>query len=1037
MKISTKRLRIVLLSFLFTSLLSVLLFLLYRNHEKSALAEKPVNHHDKEKDKAATDFAGAAEYEFELVKNPETGTIPEGIRDEELAQAKEIEAYTSLLNAPLVNSYSFQGPNNLGGRTRAMAYDVRYNGGSNQTILAGGVSGGIYKSIDNGTTWIRKSPLGQHFSATSLAQDTRTGGAPAFRDTWYYTTGEASGNSAGPIGVPGSSSTAFYSGNGVYKSTDNGETWTRLASSNTTPLEQFNVGEDIISKVIVNPVNGDIYIACAAAIRRSQDGGATWATVLSGALANTGQFTDVVVTSAGRLYAAFGGSNANTVDGVWTSTTGNSGDWTRIAGTGAATNPATWNAQGAYGRVVLGIAPSDEDKVYALYYNNINSACAGTPVPEAELFRWSLAGISWTDLSANLPDETGCSNGNDPFAVQGGYDLVVAVKPDDANTVFLGGTNIYRSTDGFTSTTNTTRIGGYAGTGGYAQYTNSHPDIHSIVFQPGSPSVMLCGNDGGIQRTTDVLAATVAWTPINTGYRTYQYYYVTLDPRNNNTKVLGGAQDNGTTRNIGGSGSNFEVAFGGDGVSVGLGNVIGPNTFEYVGFQSGDIYRRNSTSVLFAGTFIRPTAATDNGIFVTLFRLDPDNTETLYYASDSSLYRNTSASTATTGNWTALTGVPTTIVDGLSPKTRITSLATTRGTYNAATASLFIGTNERRIYRLDDPANVAAATAPVNISSASFPAGGLISSIAVNPRNDDTVLITFSNYGVTSVWWTGNANSATPTWQNVEGNLTLPSFRSSAIAITNVGVEYFVGTSVGLYTATINELSPGTTAWTQEGASEIGNAVVSSLALRPIDNRLLVGTHGYGMWATTLPTAALPVTFTRFSVTAETRHNSLAWQTQDEQNNKGFELERRYPNQLDFEKIAFVTGANKDGANKYQFNDYTIDLGIADVFYRLKQIDLDGKYNYSTTVRVQRKGSAKFIEYISTNGNSLLLRVNNAVGNRNISIRLLDVKGRLVKQLELSYITQQIDISKLAAGAYIIEITDRQKNRFTDRFIKQ
>src|SRR5262245_41251652 len=113
-----------------------------------------------------------------------------------------------------------------------------------------------------------------------------------------------------------------------------------------------------------------------------------------------------------------------------------------------------------------------------------------------------------------------------------------------------------------------------------------------------------------------------------------------------------------------------------------------------------------------------------------------------------------------------------------------------------------------------------------------------ISSIAVNPRNDDTIMVTFYSYGVISVWWTGNANSVTPTWTSVEGSLTLPSYRSSAIAVTTAGVQYFVGTSVGLYNSTG---LPGSVVWAQEGPTEIGNAVVTCLALRPSDNRFLIG----------------------------------------------------------------------------------------------------------------------------------------------------------------------------------------------------
>ena len=630
--------------------------------------------------------------------------------------------------------------------------------------------------------------------------------------------------------------------------------------------------------------------------------------------------TDIVCTATSiptRFYASFAGiCNAapTNMPGVWTSTTGSSGSWTKIAGATSATNHANWNANNTYGRIVLAIPPSNENLLYAVY-DNFNVY----PSIEAELYKWDQTAGTWTDLSANLPDEPGGSSGNDPFAIQGGYDLVLSVKPDDANTIFIGGTNVYRSIDGFTSTANTKRIGGYAIPTGYALYANSHSDIHSIVFEPGNPSVIICGNDGGIQRTTNDLAAAVAWTDIATNYRTYQYYYVAMDPRNGNNKVIGGAQDNGTTRNIGSTGSNFERVLSGDGVSVGLSNVIGGNTYEYGGSQLGTISRRNSISALGASTNIRPVAAVDNGLFVTLFKLDNDNTEIIYYASDSSLYRNTSASTATTNNWTSLTGVQNTIVDGAPTKAQITALTTSFGTYNPATSSLFIGTNEGRLYRLDDPANSAAATAPVNITGGSFTPGGYISSIAVNPRNDDTVMVTFSSYGIVSVWWTGNANAASPTWSNVEGTFTLPSYRSSAIVIAGGIANYFVGTSVGLYAATINGASPATTNWLQEGAAEIGNAPVNNLAYRYGDGKLLVGTHGYGMWATTINSAVLPVTLLNFDGYLNNNESLLKWTSEEEIKLRNYEVEKSV-NGNNFYRIGTVSAhGTTAGTNVYSF----------------------------------------------------------------------------------------------------------------------
>lgn len=135
---------------------------------------------ERKDDARMTDFLGAMQYEFNMIKNPMTGTIPEGTYDAELKQAKDILAkQQSSGSASIVNPYVFQGPNNLGGRTRTIAYDVRYNGTSNRIILAGGVSGGVFKSTDDGANWVRKSPSGEHFSCTSIAQDPRVG----FQDT--------------------------------------------------------------------------------------------------------------------------------------------------------------------------------------------------------------------------------------------------------------------------------------------------------------------------------------------------------------------------------------------------------------------------------------------------------------------------------------------------------------------------------------------------------------------------------------------------------------------------------------------------------------------------------------------------------------------------------------------------------------------------------------------------------------------------------------------------------------------------------------
>ena len=115
-----------------------------------------------------------------------------------------------------------------------------------------------------------------------------------------------------------------------------------------------------------------------------------------------------------------------------------------------------------------------------------------------------------------------------------------------------------------------------------------------------------------------------------------------------------------------------------------------------------------------------------------------------------------------------------------------------------------------------------------------------------------------SNYGTTSIFYTKTAKSATPTWFSAEGNLNLPSIRSCMIVVkkdasNNPITEYYVGTSVGLYSAVnIGGLTPSgsviSPSWVREGGSTLNFAVITSMDYRPQDNVLLVGTHGNGMY---------------------------------------------------------------------------------------------------------------------------------------------------------------------------------------------
>jgi Secretion system C-terminal sorting domain len=362
------------------------------------------------------------------------------------------------------------------------------------------------------------------------------------------------------------------------------------------------------------------------------------------------------------------------------------------------------------------------------------------------------------------------------------------------------------------------------------------------VFNPFNTSVLFSGTDGGVHKTNNITAGTIDWVNLNNNYQTYQFYHVAIDPLSGSDFVLGGTQDNGT--NTGGLSSGESSLttqtriFGGDGVSVAISNDDACKPL-FLGAQLGRVVRSCDSL-----TFITPKGSYSQ--FVTYFFLDPDNNKTLYHAGLGTLYRTNDATNVTTETWTNL-GSPTGFGNTLE---WFQTLSTTRGTYSAATSYLLMGGDTGSILRLDDPQNATDLTGAIDITPASasrvFPS--YVSGLAIHPTNRDIVLATYSNYGTASIYLTTNAASATPTWTLVERNLSAHSVRSAAITEVSGETMYLVGTARGLYSTT----DPTSVDWTREAPNQIGFAVVSSMSYRPSDNKLLIGTHGNGMFEATI-----------------------------------------------------------------------------------------------------------------------------------------------------------------------------------------
>jgi hypothetical protein len=965
-------------------------FLPVKKHQQ----EEPVRENDREKEPAYF-IEARARYEYDLLKDPRTGKIPEAIFEKELAFARRLpvrkdEGWSGgAFRTEALNSYIPAGPNNIGGRTRGVQYDRRFNGTTNQVIIAGCVSGGIMRSADGGSTWTLVTPEEQVHNLTALAQDPR----PGFQDTWYAGGGEFIGNTASESG-------AAFLGYGIWKSTNNGLTWTRQTLSVTDingavlgagSQEAFDHPFDIVHRIVVNPVNGDVYIAGHRRLVRSTNGGASFSVVFGStgaANASNGQM-DVAISNAGRVFLAVnGGRPDRTLRGMWTSATGNLNSYTRIAGgqtlgvdsvTGWRANDPAENSR----RILLTLAPSNNNIAYVYYENGLSSdptTSGGDLLPEADFYRLDISGntFTWTNRSTNMPDMPGNNlAGSDPLTLQGGYNMEVFVKPDNPNVVFVGGTNLYRSTDGFSTNLNTAWIAGYSNNFTYDQYPNSHADIHRLTFHPTDANRAICGNDGGIQETLNIMAPTVGWRTLP-NYQTLQCYNVAIDPGTGRNNFASGSQDNGVrfrdkTGVLGtpaADSNNHRLLYSADGAYVGISLDNAGTQYIYESIQYGRLFRARLATSLNT-TEITPNGLTSSfsgapantfGEFVTNLRLETDNSNNLYYVNFNRLFRTTSASTVTRANWEEMTGISN-AVNPTNPSAgrnvSIRGMGFSRGPYQTSHA-LYLGTTNGKIFRLDDPQNAVFFQPPIDITPPGLT--GNVQDIATNPNNDDEVIAVVSNYNTVSIWWTKNGKSSAPTWRNAEGNLTLPSIRSCAIVVKKNAAnqpitEYYVGTSVGLYSTinlgTVLEANQAPV-WQREGGMVLNYAVVSSMAYRPTDNVLLIGTHGNGIYYTNIGTP-------NFTPNVNT---SVPTVTND----------RR------FIRTVFPT------------------IAATDVQYQ----------------------------------------TGNLVGQRKIQVQLLNIKGQVVFQEARVYQNGVVPLQKMASGAYILNIvSEDNRYRHVQKIIRQ
>lgn len=702
-----------------------------------------------------------------------------------------------------------RGPNNVAGRTRALVWDP--NDATGKKVWAGGVTGGLWYNNDITSTssqWQSVNDFWDNIAITCIAFD------PNNTQIMYVGTGEGFGASASR-------------GAGIWKSTNAGSSWSRLTSTtNFYYVNDLVVRNESNSSVVYAAVDGNFYNgawhgAAAAGLQRSTNGGSTWSQELPNIPNETVNFvaSDIEIGANNRLWVGTRRTPYGATDrgGGYILYSDNGTTWT------TAYSATVSNGDG---RVELACAPSNANYVYALIENQNQVH---------EIKKTTNGGSSWTSLSEPNDDDLGIPS-TDFSRGQAWYDLIAAVDPNDPNKVIVGAINAHMSTNGGTSWSQISKWSNNPNMGNQP-YSYIHADHHNIVFKPGSSTEVIIGTDGGVSWTNNLTnaATSAVFQDRNNGYNVTQFYAGGLNPLAGNNIMVAGAQDNGTQRySSTGVNSTTEIS-GGDGAycfidqTDGIGVVTSYvyNNYYYHN-NSGANYVRKILDNSDAGMFINPADLDDfNNILYTSLRAGE-----IYKLSNYNLSSYSLDSISITG----LSGMPTAIK--VSPFSN--------------SANVFVGDVSGNLVKINN-ANGSNPTF-TNLTATAFP-NGTISSIEFG-TSESEIIVTFKNYGVTSVYYSSNGGT---TWASKEGNLPDMPVRWALINPNNTD-EVILATEVGVWATT--NFSATSPSWAPSN-SGLANVRVDMLQHRASNNTVMAITHGRGVFTSnawnTSSTSQLPI----------------------------------------------------------------------------------------------------------------------------------------------------------------------------------
>lgn len=731
------------------------------------------------------------------------------------------------------NSWVERGPNNIGGRTRALLYDP--NDTTHKRVFAGGVSGGLWVNndiTDANVAWTRVSGITDNISVTAFTVD------PNNTQNIYVGTGESY--------VSGD-----VNGNGIWKSSDGGTNWTNVFGGSTGITDTSNTTQYLVPgqyhindiKAMNNAGSTIIFAAVAAnnfsfsgslintflgvfeyGLYKSTNGGVSWSLISNDILGHPYEVNDIEIGADNTVWIA-------TRNNIFADSNGNgAGGGAILASTNNGNSFTLKHTITSGRRTQIAVSSTNAGTIYVL--GQVASSAPVTILKTLDAFNTAPAVLSLPEDGDNDITATDFTRG------QSFYDLMLEVSPTNDVIAYVGGIDIFRTTD---SGSNWSQISKWSNNPGLSTLNIPlvHADQHALVFDPSNPNKAVIGNDGGVFYASSLSNASFSTTAIidrNKDYNVTQFYKGAIGQGTSTDMLIAGAQDNGSLFSESTpptSVNNFNDIYGGDGAyefidKDGAYLIVSYvyNTYTRMNLPLGtgtvDLDADQNT-----GTFINPADLDDS---LDILYADGTDGATNQIARYSDITTATPVRANITNN--KLTGQPT--VFKVSP-------------YTTTSTTLIVGTDSGKLLKIAN-ANIGAP-AWSDITDSGFV--GSVSAIDFG-ANENEIIVTFHNYGVISVWFTTDGGT---NWTSKEGNL--PDLPIKAVMMNPLNNnEVIVGTDLGVWrTDNFKTTSPN---WVQS-QNGMQNTKVTSFDLRTADNTVLASTYGRGLFTGTFTSAVLAV----------------------------------------------------------------------------------------------------------------------------------------------------------------------------------